>query len=285
MLRSMFSRLVLSSVLVAAVSAAATGPAAAADAPQFGALSLKTLDGGAVSLQQLRGKVVLLNFWATWCKPCVAEMPVLASLAKKYHARGFLVVAASVDEPGSEEEIGRFAGKLPVGMQVWVGATLQDMGRLQVGSSLPVSILIDGEGRAVGARQGAIEEGLLDSAIEEALGKAPKKPKPLLGVEQAAAPRATQPAAPSTAQPAATTQDAATEEDECCDAQGKDHAGGTGHADVFSPLGSESHAPDRPNAHADEHEHAHADEDAHEHGDEHAHGAAVASRTPSRVPS
>lgn len=189
MLRSMLSRLAVTAVLAVALPAVAALPAAAAGAPMFGSLSLKTLDGGAVSLQQLRGKVVLLNFWATWCKPCVAEMPVLASLAKKYQDRGFLVVAASVDEPGSEEEIARFAGKLPDGMQVWVGATLQDMARLQVGSSLPVSILIDGEGRAVGARQGAIEEGLLDSAIEEALGKAPKKPKLLLGVEQAAARR------------------------------------------------------------------------------------------------
>jgi cytochrome c biogenesis protein CcmG/thiol:disulfide interchange protein DsbE len=269
MLRSMLSRLVFSAVLAVAVPAATALPAAAADASMFGSLSLKTLDGGAVSLQQLRGKVVLLNFWATWCKPCVAEMPVLASLAKKYHERGFLVVAASVDEPGSEEEIGRFAGKLPDGMQVWVGATLEDMSRLQVGSSLPVSILIDGGGRAVGARQGAIGEGLLDSAIEEALGKAPKKPKPLLGAEQAEAPRAVQ--------PAATTQGAATEKDECCDAQGKDHAGGTGPAEVFSPLGSGSHAPDRADAHADEHERAHADQ--------HGHGATVAPRTPSRVPS
>lgn len=271
MVPSMFRPRVLAATLaVAGLLALATPPAQAADAPVFGSLSLKTLDGGQVSLKQLRGKVVLLNFWATWCKPCVAEMPVLASLARTYHDRGFVVVAASVDEPGSEDEIAKFAGKLPDGMQVWVGATLQDMSRLQVGSALPVSILLDREGRAVGARQGAVDEGLLDSAIEEALGKAPKKPKPLTGVEQAAAPSRAAPA-----QAAAVPTPTAPADDECCDAEDPAHSGSTAPLQPFGDGIADARAGSTPG-----HDHEH---DGHEH--DHDHGADSGKENASRVPS
>lgn len=178
-------------VLAAAIVLAAAPFAAAEDvSPPFGSLSLKKLNGEKATLQQLRGQVVLLNFWATWCKPCVGEMPLLAELAKKYHDRGLVVVAASLDDPAERDTVERFAGRLPEGMEVWVGATLDDMSRLKMGSAVPVTVLLDREGHVLGARQGAITEGLLDSDIEQALGKegAPKrKPKHLPGLTEAAA--------------------------------------------------------------------------------------------------
>lgn len=275
MLASIFRRHVLVAALaVANLLTVASPPAQAADAPAFGALSLKTLDGGQVSLKQLRGKVVLLNFWATWCKPCVAEMPVLVSLAKTYHDRGFVVVAASVDEPGSEDEIAKFAGKLPDGMQVWVGATLQDMSRLQVGSALPVSVLLDREGRAVGARQGAVDEGLLDSAIEEALGKAPKKPKPLTGVEQAAAPPPSGPTVAAPARVVAVPTPAAPAVDECCDAEEPAHSGSTAPLQPFGDGIADAQAGSTP-GHDHDHDHEH----------DHEHGGDTGKENASRVPS
>lgn len=161
--------------------------------PPFGSLTLKKLDGSKASLSALRGKLVLLNFWATWCKPCVGEMPLLAGLARKYQDRGLVVVAASVDDPSEQEAVERFAGQLPEGMEIWVGATQEDMARLKMGSALPATVLIDREGRVLGARQGAITEGLLDEDIEQALdGKddeapRPKKQRPLSGATEAAA--------------------------------------------------------------------------------------------------
>jgi len=183
----MLRRFVLAAAIVLAVA-----PFASAEdvSPPFGSLSLKKLNGEKATLQQFRGQVVLLNFWATWCKPCVGEMPLLAALAKKYQGRGFKVVAASLDDPAEEDTVARFAGRLPEGMEVWVGATLDDMARLKMGSAVPVTVLLDREGRVLGARQGAITEGLLDSDIEQALGKddAPRrKPKHLPGLTEAAA--------------------------------------------------------------------------------------------------
>ena len=64
--------------------------------------SWQNADGETVRLSDFRGKVVLLNFWATWCGPCVIEMPDLDALAKKYHRSGLEVVAVSLDEEGKD---------------------------------------------------------------------------------------------------------------------------------------------------------------------------------------
>src|SRR5262245_50864984 len=79
-------------------------------APDFG------LPGrnGVVSLQGSRGKVILLNFWATWCPPCVSEMPSLDALRKRLEGPDFQVLAVSVDEAGWGA-IDRFLERVPVG--------------------------------------------------------------------------------------------------------------------------------------------------------------------------
>ena len=64
-------------------------------APDF---TLKTLDGGEMTLSKLKGKVVLLDFWATWCAPCRAEIPWLVELSTKYRANGLEVLGVSMDE-------------------------------------------------------------------------------------------------------------------------------------------------------------------------------------------
>ncbi len=66
------------------------------------ALSMPGLDGKAVALADFRGKVVLLDFWATWCEPCVEELPDLVALQKKYKARGFTVVGVAADLQGAK---------------------------------------------------------------------------------------------------------------------------------------------------------------------------------------
>jgi len=139
----------------------------------FGSLALENLDGRDVSLADLRGKVVVLNFWATWCKPCLVEMPMLAKLAERYHARGLRVVAASVDEAESRPAIEQLADRLPAGMQVWVGATLADMQRLEVGEVVPVTVIIDRQGLAAQVHHGTIEDGDLDTLLDSLLGEFP----------------------------------------------------------------------------------------------------------------
>src|SRR5260370_10317424 len=70
-------------------------------APTF---KLSRYGGGTVSLDDLRGKVVLLNFWATWCMPCAVEMPALTKLAREYESKGMVFLAANQDERESAQE-------------------------------------------------------------------------------------------------------------------------------------------------------------------------------------
>ena len=76
------------------------GPGVGAPAPD---VTLKDLDGKDVSLQQLKGKVVLVNFWATWCEPCRIEIPWLIEMQGKYSAKGFTILGVAMDEEGRSE--------------------------------------------------------------------------------------------------------------------------------------------------------------------------------------
>ncbi len=131
-------------------------------------LQMKTLEGREVSLQDLHGEVVVLNFWATWCKPCITEMPVLAKLAQRFGTRGLRVIAASVDETASHEQLEQFADRLPNAMEVWVGATMADIQRMRV-QALPTTVIIDREGTLIQVHHGMLGEGSLDDTLEKLL--------------------------------------------------------------------------------------------------------------------
>jgi thiol-disulfide isomerase/thioredoxin len=80
-----------------ALSVKAADAGSAKDAPE---LTLKDLDGKDVSLSQYKGKVVLVNFWATWCEPCKVEIPWLIEMQQKYGAKGFTVLGVAMDDEG-----------------------------------------------------------------------------------------------------------------------------------------------------------------------------------------
>src|SRR5713101_9911815 len=82
-------------------SASASGNAAAAeDAPS---VSVKDLNGADVTLAQYKGKVVLINFWATWCEPCRVDIPWMIEFQNKYAARGFTVLGMPMDDGGKKD--------------------------------------------------------------------------------------------------------------------------------------------------------------------------------------
>jgi thiol-disulfide isomerase/thioredoxin len=127
--------------------------------------------GGQQTLEEHRGKVVMLDFWATWCPPCVEEMPSLVSLAHEYESRGLVFVAANRDD--AEEQ------KAAVG--VFIARTVPDLGRHVVFASdemsasyrvesLPTLYLIGRDGQILQSSVGFMSEEKLRSWIEEAVG-------------------------------------------------------------------------------------------------------------------
>jgi peroxiredoxin len=108
--------------------------------------SLKDLRGGTISLASMRGKVVLLSFWATWCPPCVSEMPSLNRLYQELRPRGFEVVAVSLDR--STDDVREYIGKKGFKFLVLMDEGNTVAKRYKVFST-PTTFLIDKKGNVV----------------------------------------------------------------------------------------------------------------------------------------
>jgi thiol-disulfide isomerase/thioredoxin len=118
------------------------------------AVVLSDLEGRPLTLEQFRGTLVFVNFWATWCVPCRQEMPALERLHAAYEQRGLVMLAVNFKE--SETEIRRFVRELRLDMTVALDRDGSASRRFRV-LGLPVSLLIDRDGRilwkAIGARE------------------------------------------------------------------------------------------------------------------------------------
>jgi peroxiredoxin len=139
------------------------------------AFSLRGLDGRSVRLADFKGKVVLLNFWATWCAPCRVEMPMLSELHARYRAQGLEVIGISMDDAGQEAQIAKFAATKGVKYPI----LLNDgkVGDAYAGARfLPQTLLIDRSGKVVDGFLGLREKGQLAREIENELKKPPPKP-------------------------------------------------------------------------------------------------------------
>lgn len=119
-------------------------------APQF---TMKTLKGEEVSLSDYRGKFLLLNFWATWCGPCKAEMPSLETLYNKFKTKNFDILAVSNDIFGARV-VEPFVEAYKMTFTVSLDQDLKISNKYKV-ISLPTTFLIDPEGNIVGVLNGA----------------------------------------------------------------------------------------------------------------------------------
>lgn len=142
------------------IAFAGSRPAANETAPNF---SLIDLHGKKISLSDLRGKVVLVNFWASWCPPCKMEIPGFQRIYEAYKDRGFMVIGISVDDarPASIKDMGM---TYPVVMAD--DKVVKDYGNV---SGIPVSFLIGKDGRIIKKIMGIYFEGSLKSDVENAL--------------------------------------------------------------------------------------------------------------------
>lgn len=134
------------------------------------ALDIRDENGAAAGLDTLRGRAVLLNLWASWCMPCVAELPALDRLKPKAEAMGVQVVALSLDRGGKVAVVNTYAR---LGIKALAIRTDEARAAAEkLGTSvLPVTLLLDRQGREVARYVGAAEwEGPVAARLLEALG-------------------------------------------------------------------------------------------------------------------
>lgn len=118
------------------------------------ALVLPGLEGGTTKLDDLRGKVVLVNFWAVWCPPCRKEMPSMARLTEKFAGKPFTILGVNVGE--TPEEIRAFLKQVPVNFPIVLDSEGQNLKAWQV-FAFPTSYVVDKKGRIRLGLFGSIE--------------------------------------------------------------------------------------------------------------------------------
>ena len=174
--RPMGRRLALAAVALTAAGAGAWYAArrhqmSEPELTSFWEHSFPAPDGTTLALASLRGRPLLVNFWATWCPPCIAELPLLSAFYTEHKANGWQVLGLAVDKP---EPVARFLAQTPVSFPVALaglqGANLtRELGNTAGG--LPFSLLFDASGQLRERKLGQLREGDL-LAWRKALGNA-----------------------------------------------------------------------------------------------------------------
>jgi thiol-disulfide isomerase/thioredoxin len=163
MARHIGSILCLVALFVAAIPAAS----AQDTAPE---LALKDLSGTEQKLADYKGKVIILNFWATWCAPCRKEMPSLVKLQADYGSKGVQVVAVTVDTDSFHDKVVQYAADSKLNFPVWFGSTA-NMEAFDLGVLLPSTVFIDQQGHIVGRVEGIIDEAAVRTQLDALLSK------------------------------------------------------------------------------------------------------------------
>lgn len=135
-------------------------------------LALKDPFGVGQNLGALKGRIVVLNFWATYCAPCRKEMPDLAAIQNEYAALGIQVVGASTDAPEDRAKVLQFVKETKVNFPIWMGATTTDMMRFGLGGALPGTVVIDRDGRVAKVISGIVNRADLQKQIDAMLATA-----------------------------------------------------------------------------------------------------------------
>lgn len=139
-------------------------------APDF---TLRTLNGQVITLSQLKGKVVLLDFWATWCGPCRESVPHLVQLYRNYQERGFELIGMSKDHSEDIELVRKFIKRMEVPYPIIMAP--DEVARKYRVTGLPTAVLIDRKGvirqRIVGFNSAIGQK--IDAMVEELIAESP----------------------------------------------------------------------------------------------------------------
>jgi thiol-disulfide isomerase/thioredoxin len=134
-------------------------------APEFARLDL---NGRTLDLDSFRGKVILLNFWATWCAPCQIEMPIFAQWQRQYGAQGLQVIGISMDDDPALAR--RLSAKLRLNYPVAMGD--EHLGKLYGGVlGLPLTYLIDRNGEVIARFQGETDTKIIEKQLMKLLSQ------------------------------------------------------------------------------------------------------------------
>ena len=131
--------------------------------------SIPDLDGKMQALEQWRGKVLVVNFWATWCAPCREEIPIFMRLQTKYGGRGLQFVGIAIDQP---EKVRPYAAELGMNFPVLIGGVEALEFARQLGNNarlLPFTVVIDREGKVIHREVGAVKEAKIEPFLASLL--------------------------------------------------------------------------------------------------------------------
>ncbi|WP_109485967.1 TlpA family protein disulfide reductase [Occallatibacter savannae] len=120
--------------------------------------TFKTLDGQSRKLSTLRGQIVVVNFWATWCGPCQEELPRLNQIAGSYSGKPVTFVFISIDDPKDRSKIPTTLSKLHVDFTTWVNADTDTLSSFGLGNIVPGTIVLDETGQPVARVMGEAKE-------------------------------------------------------------------------------------------------------------------------------
>jgi thiol-disulfide isomerase/thioredoxin len=141
-------------------------------------LSLRDLDGQKRELSKLKGKVVVVNFWATWCGPCRAEMPEFTKVYNAYRDRGVEFVGAANETRASRDKVLEFVRRHEIQFPIWLEASLDHMEAFGVGPGLPATVIVDQQGRVAARIAGVTDEAQLRSLVDRVLLEATASTEP-----------------------------------------------------------------------------------------------------------
>jgi len=157
--QSAFMRYTLATVMVLLSSTVSAGTVQA-PAPDF---TLKSDSGENLRLSEMRGEVVLINFWASWCGPCRQEMPILSELHDKYKAMGFTVLGINVEENSSDAR--KLLKEMPVSFPVLFDNDSSVSKQYDV-AAMPSTVLVDRDGNMRYLHKG-YKPGLEDTYVDQ----------------------------------------------------------------------------------------------------------------------